>query len=92
MNLKTPLALSLALAWSTGAFAATEIVIATVNNGERPVVPRDVTPSSRRRDHRPAIRAQASASGAAEALQCGCSGGWEAAPTHREGRPTGHAR
>ncbi len=33
MNLKTPLALSLALAWSTGAFAATEIVIATVNNG-----------------------------------------------------------
>ncbi len=33
MNLHTPLALSLALAWSTGALAATEIVIATVNNG-----------------------------------------------------------
>jgi len=30
---KTPLALTLALALSTGAFAATEIVIATVNNG-----------------------------------------------------------
>ena len=33
MNLKTPLALSLSLAFATGAFAATEIVIATVNNG-----------------------------------------------------------
>ncbi|HSW05976.1 ABC transporter substrate-binding protein, partial [Aquabacterium sp.] len=33
MTLKTPLALSLAIALSTGAFAATEIVVATVNNG-----------------------------------------------------------
>jgi sorbitol/mannitol transport system substrate-binding protein len=33
MNLKTPLVLSLSLAYATGAFAATEIVIATVNNG-----------------------------------------------------------
>ena len=33
MNLKTPLALSLSLAFASGAFAATEIVIATVNNG-----------------------------------------------------------
>jgi len=33
MNLKTKLALSLAMAMATGAYAATEIVIATVNNG-----------------------------------------------------------
>ena len=33
MNLKTPLALSLSLAFATGALAATEIVVATVNNG-----------------------------------------------------------
>lgn len=33
MNLKTPLTLSLSLAFATGALAATEIVIATVNNG-----------------------------------------------------------
>jgi sorbitol/mannitol transport system substrate-binding protein len=33
MNLKTPLALALSLAFASGAFAATEIVIATVNNG-----------------------------------------------------------
>jgi sorbitol/mannitol transport system substrate-binding protein len=33
MNLKTKLALSLSMALASGAFAATEIVIATVNNG-----------------------------------------------------------
>jgi sorbitol/mannitol transport system substrate-binding protein len=33
MNLKTPLALALSMALASGAFAATEIVIATVNNG-----------------------------------------------------------
>jgi sorbitol/mannitol transport system substrate-binding protein len=33
MILKTPLVLSLSLAFATGAFAATEIVVATVNNG-----------------------------------------------------------
>jgi sorbitol/mannitol transport system substrate-binding protein len=33
MNLKTKLALSLSMALATGAYAATEIVIATVNNG-----------------------------------------------------------
>jgi sorbitol/mannitol transport system substrate-binding protein len=33
MNLKTPLALSFSLAFATGALAATEIVVATVNNG-----------------------------------------------------------
>jgi sorbitol/mannitol transport system substrate-binding protein len=33
MNLKTPLALSLCVAFATGAGAATEIVVATVNNG-----------------------------------------------------------
>jgi sorbitol/mannitol transport system substrate-binding protein len=33
MNLKTTLALSLSTALATGAFAATEIVVATVNNG-----------------------------------------------------------
>jgi sorbitol/mannitol transport system substrate-binding protein len=33
MNLKTKLALSLSMALATGAYAATEIVVATVNNG-----------------------------------------------------------
>jgi Transposase IS116/IS110/IS902 family len=45
--------------------------------GERLAVPRDVTVLRRRRAGRPAIRRQASASGAAATLRCGCWGGWE---------------
>jgi hypothetical protein len=56
---------------------------------ERLAVPRDVTLSRRRGSRQPAIRGLVSASGAAATLRCGCWGGWEAAPAHRAGKPTG---
>jgi hypothetical protein len=78
-----------------GAFANTErqaFSARTAAFRERLAVPRDVTLSRRRRSRQPAIRRLVSASGAAATLRCGCSGGWEAAPAHRAGKPMDRVR
>jgi hypothetical protein len=59
---------------------------------ERLAVPCAVKPSSWRRSRRPAIRRQVSASSAAAALRCGCSGGWAAVPERRANRPRDRVR
>jgi hypothetical protein len=93
MRNKAP-ALDLLLPWGHGAYRTWVAFGAAAMwlFRERLAVPCAVKPSSWRRSRRPAIRRQVSASSAAAALRCGCSGGWAAVPERRANRPRDRVR